>query len=105
MAARSWPLLECFAGLPVRRLHSVGTAKQLRALVREFADQRLDGVTIHARLLDAAAVAELRRIAGVVLTWPVNDAVRARELLALGVDGLITDRPHELAGVVPEPAA
>lgn len=105
VAARSWPLLECFAGLPVRRLHSVGTAKQLRALVREFADQRLDGVTIHARLLDAVAVAELRRIAGVVLTWPVNDAGRARELLALGVDGLITDRPHELAGVVPEPAA
>lgn len=105
VAARSWPLLEPFAGLPVRRLHSVGTARQLRALVREFADERLDGVSIHARLLDAAAVAELRRIAGVVMTWPVNDAGRAKELLALGVHGLISDRPHELAGVVPEAAA
>jgi hypothetical protein len=35
----------------------------------------------------------------------VNDAGRARELLALGVHGLISDRPHELAGVVPEAAA
>jgi glycerophosphoryl diester phosphodiesterase len=100
IAARCWPLLEQFEGLPVRRLHSVGTARQLRALVRASAGTRLDGVTIHERLLDLAAVAELRRIAGVVMTWPVNDADRASELVGLGIDGLISDRPDAISGVV-----
>jgi glycerophosphoryl diester phosphodiesterase len=100
IAARCWPLLERFDGLPVRRLHSVGTARQLRALVRASTGTRLDGVTIHERLLDLAAVAELRRIAGVVMTWPVNDAERASELVRLGIDGLISDRPEAISGVV-----
>ncbi len=99
IAARSWPLLELFEGLPVRRLHSVGTARQLRALIRQSTGAQLDGVTIHERLLDLDAVAELRRIAGVVMTWPVNDAGRAHELVGLGVDGLISDRPDALSAL------
>jgi hypothetical protein len=97
IAARHWPLLEQFDDLPVRRLHSVGTARQLKALMSRAAGRPLDGVTIHERLLDSAAVAELRRVAGVVMTWPVNDAVRAGELVRLGVDGLISDRPAALS--------
>lgn len=97
IAARHWPLLEQFDDLPVRRLHSVGTARQLKALMSGAAGRPLDGVTIHERLLDSAAVAELRRVAGVVMTWPVNDAVRAGELVRLGVDGLISDRPAALS--------
>jgi glycerophosphoryl diester phosphodiesterase len=104
VSARSWPLLEVFEGLPVRRLHSVGTAQQLRTLLQRFAGARLDGVSIHARLLDAATVEELRRIFGVVMTWPVNDPRHAAELLRMGVDGLISDRPGELA-LAPEAAA
>ena len=106
VSCRSWPLLEPFGGLPVRRLHSVGTARQLRAFVRQFAGTRLDGVTIHERLLDLASATELRRIAGIVMTWPVNDAGRATELLRLGVDGLISDRPEAISAVVvPEAGA
>ena len=49
---------------------------------------------------------ELRRIAGVVLTWPVDDAGRAAELVRLGVHGLISDRPGAMSPLgVPEPAA
>lgn len=106
IAARHWPLLERFEDLPVRRLHSVGTARQLRELIRRAAGRPLDGVTIHERLLDSTAVAELRRVAGVVMTWPVNDAVRAGELVRLGVDGLISDRPAALSDLAaPEVAA
>jgi glycerophosphoryl diester phosphodiesterase len=105
IAARCWPLLEQFEGLPVRRLHSVGTTRQLRALIRQSAGAQLDGVTIHERLLDLDAVAELRRIAGVVMTWPVNDPERAHELLGLGVDGLISDRPDALSALVSPRAA
>lgn len=96
VCARSWRLLEPFEGLPVRRIHSVGSRRQLRDLLRR---DTLDGVSIHERLLDASVVAELRRVATVVMTWPVNDARRAAELLDLGVDGLITDRPDALAGL------
>lgn len=96
VSSRYWPLLERFAGLPVRRLHSVGTKRQLRELIRRSPDIRFDGVSVHERLLDAQAMADLHRDGAFVMTWPVNDAVRGAELLQLGVDGLISDRPDAL---------
>ena len=72
VCARSWRLLEAFDGLPVRRVASVGSRRQLGTLLDRFAGQRLDGVSIHERLLDDRVVAELRSVAGLVLTWPVN---------------------------------
>jgi glycerophosphoryl diester phosphodiesterase len=98
VSARSERLLEPFAGLPVRRIQSVGSARRLRALLRRVDGERLDGVAIHERLLDRTVVPELRRVAGLVLTWPVNDEVRAAALAELGVDGLISDRPAAIAG-------
>jgi glycerophosphoryl diester phosphodiesterase len=91
ICARRWSMLDVFAGQPVRRVHSVGNARQLRRLLTRFADERLDGVSIHERLLDAESISSLRTIAEVVMTWPVNQPERARELLRLGVHGLITD--------------
>jgi len=38
-----------------------------------------------------------------VFTWTVNDAERARELVEMGVDGIITDRPDQLLEVVAGP--
>jgi hypothetical protein len=104
ICARSWPLLERFEGLPVRRVHSVGTARQLRALIREASRERIEGVSIHERLLDLTAVTELRRVVGVVMTWPVNDLARATELVRLGVDGLISDKPGAISGLAPPEA-
>jgi glycerophosphoryl diester phosphodiesterase len=104
ICARSWPLLDAFDGLPVRRVHSVGTARQLRMLLERAAGARIDGVSIHERLLDLASVTELRRVAGTVMTWPVNDLTRATELVRLGVDGLISDRPGILSGLRPPEA-
>jgi len=93
VCARAWALLEPFEALPgVRTIHSVGNARQLRALLRRNYGRRLQGISIHERLLDAATVAELRRVADLVMTWPANAVGRARELVAMGVDGLITDR-------------
>jgi hypothetical protein len=91
VCARNWPLLEPFAGTPVRRIHSIGSARQLHALLRRFSGSRLDGVSIHERLLDRDSVTTLRAVAETIMTWPVNRPERARELLQLGVDGLITD--------------
>jgi glycerophosphoryl diester phosphodiesterase len=98
VCSRSWRLLEPFEGLPVRRVHSVGSARQLRALLRRSGAGGLDGVSIHERLVDARVALELRRIAGMVISWPVNDPARAAALRRLGIDGLITDA---LPGPVP----
>jgi hypothetical protein len=104
ICARAWPLLERFEGLPVRRVHSVGSAGQLRELLRATS-KPIEGVSIHERLLDVAAVTELRRVANVVMTWPVNDLARAAELIGLGVDGLISDRPGAISGLAAPAAA
>jgi glycerophosphoryl diester phosphodiesterase len=102
--ARWWRLLEPFAGTPVRRVHSVGNAFQLRVVLRRFT--RLEGVSIHERLADKETVAALREIADVVMAWPVNESARARALLGLGVVGLITDDAAAMsrAGIL-EPTA
>jgi glycerophosphoryl diester phosphodiesterase len=92
VCARWWRLLEPFAGTPVRCIHSVGNARQLRELLRRFANQRLEGVSIHERLADRETMAALGEIADVIMAWPVNEPERARALLRLGVAGLITDR-------------
>jgi glycerophosphoryl diester phosphodiesterase len=91
VCARSAALLEPFEGLPVRRVQSVGSLRQLRSLCSGTERSRLDGIAAHERLLDARVVAELRTLADLVLTWPVNGLDRAAELVAAGVDGLITD--------------
>jgi glycerophosphoryl diester phosphodiesterase len=92
ICARRWRLLEPFAGTPVRRIHSVGNARQLREVLRRYANRRLDGISIHERLADKETVAALGEIADVIMAWPVNEPERARALLRLGVAGLITDR-------------
>jgi glycerophosphoryl diester phosphodiesterase len=95
VCARSPRLLEPFAGNPdVRRFRSVGSRRQLRRLLRR--QERLDGVSVHERLLDQGVVTALREVAATVLSWPVNSAARAAELAALGVQGLISDDPGRL---------
>jgi glycerophosphoryl diester phosphodiesterase len=94
VCARHWPLLEELEGVRgLRLVHSVGSARQLRRLLRRHRGRRLEGVTIHERLLDSRTVKELHELADVILTWPVNTLERAQELIRLEVEGLISDRP------------
>lgn len=96
VCARSPRVLEPFVGLPVRRFHSVGNKRQLARLLHGPRESRADGVSIHARMLDRDVVRELRRVADVIVTWPVNRLEDARRLAELGVDGLISDEPAAL---------
>lgn len=100
VCARWWPLLDVFDGLPVRRIASVGSARQLRAFVERFRERGIDGVSVHERLLDERTVADIRRVTDLVLTWPVNAPERARALLGLGVTGLISDHVDHLTPVL-----
>ena len=97
ICARSRRLLQPFAGREhVRLFQSVGSRRQLRALLRKADALVLDGVSIHERLLDERVVADLRRRSATVLSWPVNSLQRAHELALLGVQGLISDTPAVL---------
>jgi glycerophosphoryl diester phosphodiesterase len=58
-----------------------------------------DGAAVRQDLLDERVVAALHRHVRVVVAWPVNDAARARALLAAGVDGITTDREDVLRAV------
>jgi hypothetical protein len=97
ICARSRRLLVPFAGREdVRLFQSVGSRRQLRALLRRVDELVLDGVSIHERLLDERVVSELRRRSSTLITWPVNNLQRAHELALLGVHGLISDHPAAL---------
>jgi glycerophosphoryl diester phosphodiesterase len=94
VCARHWPLLEPLRGVEgVRLVHSVGSARDLRRLRRRARGARLEGITIHERLLDSRTVRELRDLADTILSWPINTVERAQELARWGVDGLISDQP------------
>jgi glycerophosphoryl diester phosphodiesterase len=101
VCSRSWLQLRRFRGEPgVRVLHSVGSAGQLRRVLRRAAGHRLDGVSIHARLLTPETASRLRERADLLVSWPVNTLEEARRLLALGVDGLISDEPERLVAAL-----
>jgi glycerophosphoryl diester phosphodiesterase len=51
------------------------------------------------REVDAAGVAEAHRLGLKVVVWTVNDLDDMRAMLALGVDGIISDYPDRLAAV------
>jgi glycerophosphoryl diester phosphodiesterase len=77
----------------VQRLLLIFTAEELAAL---RADERplteIDGVSVRESLLSASAQAWLQRRGLVTFAWVVNDESRMNELIARGIDGVITDR-------------
>jgi glycerophosphoryl diester phosphodiesterase len=106
VCSQSWALLEPLRGLPgVRVVHSVGSARQLAALRRRFAGRRLEGISIHRRLLDEDVVADLRRRADLLLSWPVAEPAVAHRLWGWGVDGVITESFEALAAELAPRAA
>ena len=103
VCSQDWDLLEPLRGASdLRVVHSVGSARALRALHRRFAAERLTGVSIHRRLLDPAGAAELRARAELLLSWPVETEAEGRRLAALGVHGLISQAFEPLSATFGE---
>lgn len=70
------------------------TARDAAELAAVLADGRLpdDGVSIRHGLLTGEALDRLHAHTPQVVAWTVNDVVRARQLRAMGVEGVTTDR-------------
>ncbi len=92
VCSQRWDFLDALRGRPeVGLVYSVGTPRQLRVVWPRLAGLALPAVSVSERLLDRDAVRTFKGRAVTVLTWPVNDAGRRDELLAWGVDGVISD--------------
>ncbi|NJL57682.1 glycerophosphodiester phosphodiesterase [bacterium] len=79
--------------VPVAVLDASAIPEALREMMRDFPHE---AVHPHQDQVTAELVGEARCAGRRVNVWTVNDADRARELAALGVDALITDVPGVL---------
>jgi len=96
--SQNWVQLEAMRDLDnVWAVHSVGSLRQLQSLRKRLAAEPVYGISIDDKLLSQARVADLRRRADVVMTWPVRSVADVRRLRSWGVDGLITDHYEVLA--------
>jgi|SRR5689334_3552127 glycerophosphoryl diester phosphodiesterase len=101
VCSRHWRHLAAFRTRPhVRVVHSVGSPGELRSLWRRSSSVQLDGISIDQRLLTRPVTAELCRRAPLVMAWSVNAARSATRLVEWGVNGLISDEPEMLRGLL-----
>jgi glycerophosphoryl diester phosphodiesterase len=77
----------------VQRLLLISNARELAAL-RGDAQLRaaIDGVSVRDNVLSASSQRWLEQSGLLTFVWVVNDERRMNELVAAGIDGLITDR-------------
>lgn len=92
VSSRSWWILGVFANRPrTRVLRSCGSRLQIRfvRLLPGLGPAR--GVAAHERLLAPETAAWVRTRTDLLFSWGATSGERARELVAMGVTGLIVD--------------
>jgi hypothetical protein len=89
-STKGWATLPALAAAGYRTWRTIGDPAALTAALAmpELPD---DAVTVKHTLLTAEVVARLRERVPRVMTWTVNDPVRARDVIGYGVDGVTTD--------------
>ncbi|MDB5298260.1 MAG: glycerophosphoryl diester phosphodiesterase [Phycisphaerales bacterium] len=93
------------AALPKHPVYFLASFKQDKAtkkwaptadeLIAKAKDAKLDGLDVEAAkspVVDAAFVKAVRAAGMGLYTWTIDDPARAKELAALGVDGITTNR-------------
>lgn len=73
----------------------LGSAYTPRAAALQLPDRLRDRVLVTPGLVEAAHGRNLK-----IHAWTVNDEARMRELVAMGIDGILTDRPDVLARIL-----
>jgi hypothetical protein len=92
VCSRLWPALEAFASEPdVKVVHSARTRGELRRLTARLRTHHTWGVSLHRELLTAAGVADLRKQAEIVMTWPIDTLEAYDFVVRLGVNAVISN--------------
>jgi len=103
---QNWPVLRRLRVIdPGLRVHySIGAQRQLPAFGHVPQDETLRGVCLHHSLLNALLIDILKRRGLDVWTWTVDDVEQARRLVAMGIDGIISNRLDVLEALGEAPA-
>lgn len=59
-----------------------------------------DGIAVHYSMLNAASVDSLKQVGLGVFTWTVDEEDDMTKMIEFGVDGIITDSPDKLIGLI-----
>ena len=101
VSSQSWSLLDALARTSgLSTVYSIGNRRQLRRVWPRLDGAEFPAISIHQRLLDPAMVRAFKDRSTSIITWPVNDERRKDELVAWGVDGIISDNLELLGRVV-----
>ena len=103
---QNWPVLQRLRVIdPGLRVHySIGAQRQLPTFGHVPQDETLRGVCVHQSLLNAQLIDILKRRGLAVWTWTVDDLTQARRLVAMGIDGIISNRLDVLEALRDAPA-
>jgi glycerophosphoryl diester phosphodiesterase len=88
----------------LRVYYSIGAQRQLPAFGRVPQDETLRGVCVHQSLLNAQVIDILKRRGLDIWTWTVDDVEQAQRLVAMGIDGIISNRLDVLEALSESPA-
>lgn len=94
-STKGWATLPALTAAGYRTWRTVADREALLAALAlpEIPDH---AVTVRHTLLNPDVMTSLRERVPRVMAWTVNDVRRAREVMALGVDGVTTDSPDVL---------
>jgi glycerophosphoryl diester phosphodiesterase len=102
VCGQNWWLLDAALAIEpaLQVLYSLETARQLAAL-RERMDGRasIRAASCQERILTNDVIEWIRTQDVAIFAWTVNDPARARQLVELGVTGIISDRLDVLASL------
>jgi glycerophosphoryl diester phosphodiesterase len=91
VSARAWSLLDEIDPALAQRIASAARPAHLERLIKHAATGRLDGASLHLRLLESTRLRALRAHVPLLMSWPVNYGHEVDRATALGVEGLISD--------------
>ncbi len=86
------------------RQRPIGVQRQLAAFGHVPQDETLRGVCLHQSLLNDQLIDILRRRGLDIWTWVVDDLAQARRLVAMGIDGINSNRLDVLGALGEAPA-
>ena len=101
ICSQEWRLLDAFPADPrIRVVHSARSEAQLRALIDGRNGRTPLAFSVHRQLLTPKLIAAMKRLTGLIMTWPVNTPQCLAEVLALGATGIISDELPLLCNVL-----